>query len=76
MKCPGQDTRNWKPEDIFDVPCPMCSELVEFFKDDSHRRCHSCGFRFKNPRLDLGCAEACPHGDACLTAAAREVPEE
>ena len=24
MKCPGQDTRYWKPGDIFESPCPAC----------------------------------------------------
>jgi hypothetical protein len=66
MKCPGQDTRFWKPEDIFNVPCPACNKPVEFFKDDSSRKCSNCGYRFKNPRLDLGCAEYCPYGDQCL----------
>ena len=22
MRCPGQDTRFWKPEDIFEMKCP------------------------------------------------------
>jgi endogenous inhibitor of DNA gyrase (YacG/DUF329 family) len=66
MKCPGQDTRYWKPEDIFNVPCPACGKPVEFFKDDSSRKCPTCGYRFRNPRLDLGCAEWCPYAEQCL----------
>ena len=69
MKCPGQDTRYWKPGDIFDWPCPACGKPVEFFKDESSRRCASCGYRVGNPRLDLGCAEWCPYGEKCLKAA-------
>jgi endogenous inhibitor of DNA gyrase (YacG/DUF329 family) len=66
MKCPGQDTQYWKPEDIFEAPCPACGNPVEFFKTDASRRCPACGWRFRNPRLDLGCAEWCPHGRECL----------
>jgi len=66
MKCPGQDTRYWKPDDIFDCRCTSCGATLEFFKDESARRCPSCGFRMKNPRLDLGCAEWCPYGPQCL----------
>jgi len=63
--CPGQDSRFWRPGDIFDVPCPRCREVVEFFKDEPERTCKRCGFRFKNPRLDLGCLEWCPNAEIC-----------
>ena len=43
MKCPGQDTRYWKPGDIFVTECPKCSAEIEFFKDDTRRRCAWCG---------------------------------
>jgi hypothetical protein len=66
MKCPGQDTRNWKPGDIFESPCPGCGMPVEFFKDEAMRRCKGCGRRVRNPRLDLGCAEWCEHAAECL----------
>lgn len=66
MRCPGQDTRYWNGEDIFDVQCPMCGATVEFFKDESKRRCPQCRFLLRNPRLDLGCAEWCPYGPQCL----------
>jgi endogenous inhibitor of DNA gyrase (YacG/DUF329 family) len=68
--CPGQNTLFWKPEDIFETPCPVCGETVEFFKDDASRKCPSCGFRFPNPRLDLGCMEWCPYADKCAAAMA------
>ncbi|TSA13494.1 MAG: hypothetical protein D4R73_00825 [Deltaproteobacteria bacterium] len=66
-RCPGQDTMYWKPEDIFEVACPVCSTPVEFFKDDSSRKCPGCGLRFRNPRLDPGCAGWCPHAEQCRT---------
>jgi len=55
--CPGQDMRFWKPEDIFEAPCPHCGIAMEFWKDDMKRKCRSCGKFARNPRLDLGCAE-------------------
>ncbi|MBC2745136.1 MAG: HD domain-containing protein [Desulfosarcina sp.] len=39
MKCPGQDTLYWKPGAIYEVPCPNCGVNVEFFKDDTARKC-------------------------------------
>jgi hypothetical protein len=66
MKCPGQDTRYWRPGDIFEVPCPQCGTMVEFCKDEPSRRCPSCRHRFVNPRLDLGCLQWCEHADDCL----------
>ncbi len=66
MKCPGQDTRYWKPGDIFEAPCPVCNKPVEFFKDEGTRRCASCGYKFKNPKIDLSCAQWCPQAAQCL----------
>lgn len=66
MRCPGQDKQFWKPEDIYDVECPKCKAKVEFWKDDVYRRCSKCGYRFRNPKLDLGCAEWCPYASQCL----------
>jgi hypothetical protein len=66
VKCPGQDTQFWKPEDVFEVACPACGSAVEFFKTDNLRRCQACGNKFPNPRLDLGCAEWCPLAKQCL----------
>lgn len=64
-KCPGQDTRYWTPDDVFDVPCPACRHPVEFFKNDAVRKCEKCGHRFPNPRLDLGCAAWCAYASQC-----------
>jgi hypothetical protein len=66
MKCPGQDSRYWKPEAIFDETCPKCGHAVEFFKDDSARRCSHCGHRFINPKMDFGCASYCEFAEQCI----------
>ena len=64
--CPGQDTRYWRPDDIFNVACSTCGKEVEFFKDDAQRRCGKCGTVIQNPRLSTGCAEWCEHAKECL----------
>lgn len=71
LRCPGQDTRFWKPQDIFNVDCPHCGRKVEFFKDDVTRKCPGCGNRIVNPRYDPGCAKWCPYAEVCLGEAAR-----
>jgi len=73
MKCPGQDSRYWKPGAIFEVKCPNCGGIVEFFKDDSARRCDHCGHRFVNPHLDFGCAAYCPYAEQCIGSLPPEV---
>jgi len=66
MKCPGQDSRYWKPGAIFEARCPKCQNIVEFFKDDTTRKCGQCGYRFVNPKMDFGCASYCEHAEQCL----------
>ena len=66
MKCPGQDTRFWKPDDIFVAECPKCGAEIEFFKDDARRRCAWCGHMFYNPKIALGCAEWCQYAEKCV----------
>jgi hypothetical protein len=66
IKCPGQDTRYWKPDDIFTAECPKCGSEIEFFKDDTRRRCAWCGHRFYNPKIEMGCAEWCQYADKCV----------
>lgn len=66
MQCPGQDMRYWKPGAIFDAPCPKCGRPVEFFKDESTRKCKNCGNKMVNPRMDFGCAAYCQHAEQCL----------
>jgi hypothetical protein len=66
MKCPGQDTQFWNASAIFEAPCPQCGRTVEFFKDDTTRKCGGCGHRFVNPRMDFGCAAYCQFAAQCL----------
>jgi len=66
MKCPGQDSRYWKPGAIFEAKCPKCGAAVEFFKDDTARKCNQCGHRLINPGLDFGCASYCQFAEQCI----------
>lgn len=66
MRCPGQDSRYWEAGAIFEVNCPQCGQPVEFFKDETRRKCPHCGHRFVNPRLDFGCASYCKYAAQCL----------
>ncbi|OIN96787.1 MAG: phosphohydrolase [Deltaproteobacteria bacterium CG1_02_45_11] len=66
MKCPGQDTLYWKPGAIFETKCPRCGQAVEFFKDDTTRKCNNCGHRFVNPKMDFGCAAYCQYAEQCI----------
>jgi len=72
MKCPGQDLRYWKSEDIFEVPCAQCGAPIEFWKDDVRRKCSGCGYRMINPKLDFGCAAYCRYAEQCVG----RLPEE
>jgi putative nucleotidyltransferase with HDIG domain len=65
-RCPGQDQRFWKPQDIFDVTCPWCGEEIEFWKDEPVRVCTECEKEVRNPRMDLGCAKWCKFAQDCL----------
>jgi HD superfamily phosphodiesterase len=67
-RCPGQDTRHWTPDDIFEVSCPYCGDAVEFFKDDPALTCRCCGREVRNPKIDLGCARWCASAGDCLEA--------
>ena len=66
MKCPGQDSRYWKPDAVSEAKCPECGNDVEFFKDDTTRRCKNCGHKFLNPSMDFGCASYCKYADQCI----------
>ncbi len=66
MKCPGQDMQYWNDDAIYEVKCPECSALVEFYKDDTTRKCHKCDHRFVNPKMDFGCATYCQFAEQCL----------
>ena len=65
-RCPGQDQRYWKPEDIFEVRCPQCGHEIEFWKDEPMRVCRGCSRSVRNPRINLGCGRWCRHGAQCL----------
>jgi len=73
MQCPGQDSRYWKPGAIFETECPQCGQKVEFFKDDTARKCPACGHRFVNPAMDFGCAAYCQFAEQCLGSLPPEV---
>jgi hypothetical protein len=66
IKCPGQDQRFWRPEDIFEVQCTGCGQSVEFFKDEPKLKCRNCGQVVANPKINLGCAEWCQYAGQCL----------
>jgi predicted RNA-binding Zn-ribbon protein involved in translation (DUF1610 family) len=74
-KCPGQDMRYWKPEDIYELPCVACGRSMEFFKDDLRRLCPDCGEYTVNPRNDMSCADWCKYGPDCLEQLGREQPK-
>jgi len=66
VRCPGQDQRYWKPDDIFEVPCTGCGQPIEFFKDEPKLKCRKCGSIVDNPKIDMGCAEWCQYAEQCL----------
>ena len=68
MKCPGQDMRYWGPDAVIETKCPTCGNSMEFFKDESTRKCKKCGRKVINPKMDFGCASYCPYADQCLGA--------
>lgn len=65
-KCPGQDRRNWKPEDIFEHDCPHCGNPIEFWKTDAKRTCPECHEQVLNPKFNLGCALWCAYAEQCV----------
>jgi hypothetical protein len=73
VKCPGQDQRYWKPEDIFEVDCSYCGNSIEFFKDEPKLKCRKCGHIVINPKIDLGCAEWCQYAEQCLGVTVRSL---
>jgi len=66
MKCPGQDTQFWDASAIFEAPCPQCKAQVEFFKDDTTRKCGQFCHLFVNPKMYFGCAAYCDFAEQCL----------
>ena len=74
-RCPGQDLRYWKPEDLSLARCPGCGQEIEIWKDEPARPCSSCGRSVVNPKLDLACLQWCEHARDCPAAAERP-PDE
>lgn len=66
MKCPGQDMKYWKDDAIFNADCPKCGTSIEFYKDDTTRKCSNCEHRFVNPKMDFGCASYCQFAEQCM----------
>jgi hypothetical protein len=75
-KCPGQDRSFWKPEDIFESPCPHCGQSIEFWKDDITLRCPNCKQLVGNPRFDPGCAAWCSYASKCLGEMAKTIQSQ
>ncbi|RLB74668.1 MAG: phosphohydrolase [Deltaproteobacteria bacterium] len=66
MRCPGQDSRYWKHDAIFDIKCPDCGTEIEFFKDQTTCKCKGCGKQVINPKMDFGCASYCQYAEQCM----------
>ena len=66
MQCPGQDSRFWGSNAVFDAECPQCGHQVEFFKDEPTRTCKGCGYKIVNPKMDFGCASYCQFAEQCV----------
>ncbi len=73
MKCPGQDTQYWNQDAIFETECPECGHPMEFFKDDSMRRCRNCEKKIINPKMDFGCASYCKFAEQCVGSLPEEI---
>lgn len=58
-KCSGNNTEEWGFDAIFDIECPNCGNLVEFFKDEMKRNCPKCKEAVLNDREDFGCGQWC-----------------
>jgi len=65
-QCPGSDMQQWSLDAIYDVECKNCGYMVEFFKDETKRKCPECKEVVLNDRIDLGCAKWCPYAESCL----------
>lgn len=76
MKCPGQDSRYWKPDAVSEVKCPECGHIEEFFKDETTQRCKKCRYKIVNPNIDFGCATYCKFAEQCLGELPAEVIAE
>lgn len=67
-RCPGQDPRFLRPQDVAEVQCPNCGRPVEFWPDEPVRKCRGCGHRFVNPKNAMTCLQWCRYAAQCLAA--------
>ena len=61
-KCPGQDSRNIRPENI---ACPQCGYAVEIFTDEVKVRCPKCAHIISRQKLP-SCVDWCMHARECV----------
>ena len=66
MRCPGQDRGRWRPEDVVELECAGCGEMIEFWPDIFLRKCPGCGRRASNPNFNMGCLEWCRFAEKCI----------
>ncbi len=70
-KCPGQDLGFGNPLTlVYEIECPCCENMVEFWRDDRKRTCSACG-EYVQPDLEIlkkyhGCASHCSMAQECL----------
>jgi ribosomal protein S27AE len=58
-KCTGNNTYEWGFDAVFEIECPNCGNMVEFFKDEITRNCGKCHATVENNSQDYGCSLWC-----------------
>jgi Fe-S-cluster-containing dehydrogenase component len=61
-KCPGQDSRNIRPEKIC---CPHCGYFLEIFSDEIKAKCPQCKKVVRKDRLP-SCVDWCKAAQECV----------
>ena len=54
-KCNGNNTETWGFDAIFDVTCPNCGNVMEFFMDEITRTCPGCKNSVRSTNTTTGC---------------------
>ncbi|MBI4981551.1 MAG: phosphohydrolase [Candidatus Omnitrophica bacterium] len=62
FKCPGQDDRNLKSENIV---CSQCGYKAEIFSDEVKVKCAKCGNLICRKRLP-SCVDWCKYAKECI----------
>lgn len=62
VKCPGQDSRNIRPESI---ACSKCGYVVEIFSDEVKVKCPKCVHLVCRERLP-SCVDWCTYARECV----------